>query len=157
MLRTTANILAAGLLVLGMLHSSEVIEPSRAIDGKQSLVGNAFKNNSVHARYHQLCCALCPHHAKKKKYNVPWTARWSKATWRRWDETIKAIFCFSQCHMWILQCHSTYSPGCPPQDRTNSHWRSVMKLWHRPQYLLKPLVFGEVHHVKKTWKKIHSF
>lgn len=41
MLRTTANMLATGLLFLGLLHSLEVIAPGRAIDGKQSW----FKDN----------------------------------------------------------------------------------------------------------------
>ena len=34
MLRTTANTLAAGLLLLGLLDSLEVILPTRAIDGE---------------------------------------------------------------------------------------------------------------------------
>lgn len=34
MLRTTANMLATGLLFLGLLHSFKVIAPGRAIDGK---------------------------------------------------------------------------------------------------------------------------
>nr|XP_061813958.1 low-density lipoprotein receptor-related protein 1-like [Nerophis lumbriciformis] len=42
MLRTAANVLAAGLLVLGMLHTSEVVSPSRAIDAPKTCSPKQF-------------------------------------------------------------------------------------------------------------------
>lgn len=46
MLRTTAGVLAAGLLFVGFLHSLEVIAPARAVDGKQSRPGVLSERNN---------------------------------------------------------------------------------------------------------------
>lgn len=69
MLRTVANMLATGLLFLGLLHSLEVFAPARAVDGKQSWFqqscikcsGGEKKTQSkcLHAGYDRVCGVLC--------------------------------------------------------------------------------------------------
>lgn len=150
MLRTTANTLATGLLFLGLLHSLEVIAPGRAIDGKQSCFqdnqSQAWMLREIKCDYHNIYCDLCLH-ARRVVHCPGRSIEWSnveemKTTRDNWSSL---LFLSLSATCKYFNVTAVIAHFLLPEAWYGRSHTFTIRLKHRPQNLLKVLVYRLMH------------